>query len=136
MRKEYLPFFVLVIFVFTFSGCYSSDQIRSVDHIGTDYSILSNLAEVLRRQGGLDVKGIGDQVQVHIRGMNSFRLNTEPLYIINNMPVGQSYADANSALNVKDIVAVQVLRSYSETNSYGELGRNGVIKIRTRTAPR
>lgn len=123
-----------------------------------DYSSMSTLADALRVQSGLQVVGSSNNIKVTVRGVNSSRSSkgttfvqeagksspqqrettvlqdVEPLFIVDETIVGNTYADAARSINVQDIVSIKVLKSYSETNAYGETGKNGVIKISTKLA--
>jgi hypothetical protein len=79
------------------------------------------------------VTGTGNFVKVRIRGDNSIKIDSSPLYVVNNVNMGRDYAQVNNVVNTADIVSVRILRSYHEVTSYGELGRNGVILIKTRS---
>lgn len=97
----------------------------------------------------------GSAVSVRIRGVNSLQGSSEPLYIIDGVPVsgdsrnigtsGRSIADnapgegAGStdvsplaALNPNDIESVVVLKDASATAIYGSRGSNGVVLITTK----
>ena len=90
-----------------------------------------SLADVLRKNSSLNITGNGDNIRIQVRGSGSFQLNTEPLYVVDGVPMGNSYARANSAVNPNQIVSVRVLRSQSEVTVYGEDGNHGVILIKT-----
>ena len=98
------------------------------------YANLNNLSDALRMQSGLRVEGSGNGTKVYIRGTSTITLSTQPLYVINGNPIGQSYAMAANAVNVNDIVSIRVLKSSSQTTIYGEEGTNGVILIKTKVA--
>ncbi len=100
-----------------------------------DYARYTNLADVLRTQPGVVVKGYGGNVNVTIRGINSINLDTRPLYIVDNVPFGRDYSRVNDAVNPVNIKGINVLKSLAETNRYGEEGRNGVIMIRLKSLP-
>jgi TonB-dependent SusC/RagA subfamily outer membrane receptor len=68
----------------------------------------------------------GDKVQ--IRGPNSFYLSTEPLYLIDDVPVD---ANAISSLNPQDVERIEILKGPS-TSIYGSRGANGVIAVYTK----
>ena len=97
-----------------------------------DYSAYSNLADILRSQPGVVVDGQGNDVTVHIRGISSITLETQPLFVVNDVPLGNSYASANNAIIPANITSIRILRNTHELTTYGELGTNGVIKIKTR----
>ena len=81
-----------------------------------------NLADLLVQVPGVFVNGN----RVSIRGMGA------PLYIIDEVQIGRSYAQANNAVNIFDIDRVEVLKNAADLAIYGRRGQNGVIKIYTR----
>mmetsp|Transcript_12943 Transcript_12943/g.17996 ORF Transcript_12943/g.17996 Transcript_12943/m.17996 type:complete len:132 (+) Transcript_12943:32-427(+) len=97
-----------------------------------DFSSYTDLAGALRSVGGLQVSGTGDNIIVTLRGMSTFNLNTQPLYVVNNVPVGNTYSNANSMVNPAEITSIRVLRGSSATTIYGEDGNHGVILIKTK----
>ncbi len=90
--------------------------------IQVDYP--TSLASILTRSPSLYVEENGPYTRVLLRG-------STPLFVVDGMRVGYSYAAAESAVNVHDIASVEVLTSPSETMMYGREGSNGVIVIRT-----
>lgn len=68
----------------------------------------------------------GDKIQ--IRGPNSFYLSTEPLYLIDDVPVD---ASAISSLNPQDVERIEILKGPS-TAIYGSRGANGVVAVYTK----
>jgi TonB-dependent starch-binding outer membrane protein SusC len=70
----------------------------------------------------------GSRSTVRIRGVSSFQ-NNEPLYIIDGVPVQDSYLNF---LNPADIAAVNVLKDASAESIYGSRASNGVIIIETK----
>lgn len=71
----------------------------------------------------------GAASQVNLRGVTSINGNTQPLYIIDGVPV-----DENNfrSLNPQDIASISVLKDAGATAIYGNRGANGVIVIKTR----
>ncbi|MEN8247310.1 MAG: TonB-dependent receptor plug domain-containing protein [Bacteroidota bacterium] len=96
-----------------------------------DYSRYTSLADILRQQPGVVVSGTGQYASVQIRGMNSMQLDTRPLFVYDGVELGRDYTKANNAIDRSTIKSVRVLKSLSETNFYGERGRNGVIVIKS-----
>lgn len=91
--------------------------------------VFYSLADHLKRVPGLQqVDGV-----FRIRGNISFNADTEPLYVINGVPVGQSYEQANAIIDVNDIKSVRVLKDVGSTNKYGMRGSSGVVEITVRT---
>jgi TonB-linked SusC/RagA family outer membrane protein len=80
--------------------------------------------------------GVGTSVRV--RGTNSITANSEPLYVIDGVPVTQGTASADPTqnplvtINTADIASIQILKDASATAIYGSRGANGVILISTK----
>src|SRR5262245_30419281 len=69
----------------------------------------------------------GSRSTVRIRGISSFQ-NNDPLYVIDGVPVQDSYINW---LNPNDITSIQVLKDASSASIYGSRASNGVIVIET-----
>ena len=69
----------------------------------------------------------GSRSTVRIRGISSFQ-NNDPLYVIDGVPVQDSYINF---LNPNDITSIQVLKDASAASIYGSRASNGVILIET-----
>jgi TonB-dependent SusC/RagA subfamily outer membrane receptor len=65
---------------------------------------------------------------VQIRGISTLYGNTEPLYLIDNVPVD---VEAIQSLNPLDVDRIEILKGPS-TAIYGSRGGNGVIAVFTR----
>lgn len=88
----------------------------------------------------------GGQVKVQIRGQNSLRNGTTPLFIVDGVPyqpsitapTGGSYGalgtiiSALNFINPSDIESIDVLKDADATSIYGTRGANGVILITTK----
>ena len=89
----------------------------------------------------------GGGISVQIRGANSFMGSTEPLYVIDGVPLTASnedetisfdnsevlYRNALSFLDPNDIESIEVLKDASATAIYGSRGSNGVVMITTKS---
>lgn len=64
-----------------------------------------------------------------IRGTNSINSGTEPLFILDGVPVESS---TFNAINPNDIESVSVLKDASATSIYGARAANGVVVITTK----
>jgi TonB-linked SusC/RagA family outer membrane protein len=71
----------------------------------------------------------GAAANVIIRGVTSISGGTQPLYILDGVPI---QAAAFSALSAGDIASVDVLKDAVATALYGSRGSNGVIVITTK----
>lgn len=158
---KFRPYFQLLFSLLLFAGlaaCGSTQNATAGKGRQVDYSSMNTLADALRTQNGLQVVGNANNTKVTIRGVSTGRssksttyvqqatapgpaqketsviTDVEPLFVIDKTIVGNSYETASRAVNVQDISSIKVLKSYSETNSYGESGKNGVILITTKMA--
>ncbi len=109
------------------------DITGSVASVNIDQAQRPTTASVLQR---LDVvPGItvassgspGSRSTVRIRGISSFQ-NNDPLYVIDGVPVQDSYINF---INPNDISSIQVLKDASSASIYGSRASNGVILIET-----
>lgn len=76
---------------------------------------------------------------IKIRGTNSINSSTDPLWIIDGMPVysspsglGASNQNPMSLINSNDIESIQVLKDAAATSIYGSRASNGVIIVTTK----
>jgi len=93
----------------------------------------------------------GASTRVLVRGVSSITGSNQPLYVIDGVPIDNSYANANSTLaetnanrtvdfgnaasdiNPADIESISVLKGAAATSLYGSRAANGVIIIKTKT---
>jgi TonB-linked SusC/RagA family outer membrane protein len=71
----------------------------------------------------------GGNSTVNIRGVGSINGDTEPLFIMDGVPVDQ---DNFRSLNPQDIESIEVLKDAAATAIYGNRGANGVVVIQTK----
>lgn len=91
----------------------------------------------------------GGAVNVRIRGTSSVRSNTNPLYVIDGIPLSGANTSAAtnggntdigsagsldplSFLNPWDIASIDILKDASATSIYGSRGANGVVLVTTK----
>ena len=129
------------------TGAVSSVQAKDFNQgvITTPDQLLQN------KVAGLDITSASGQpgaaTTVKIRGNNSVRANSNPLYVIDGVPLDGRSArpsagtgfgsspDANplNFINPNDIQSVDVLKDASSAAIYGSRGANGVIVITTKS---
>lgn len=93
---------------------------------------------------GTGAPGQGSRVQ--IRGLTSIAANTQPLYIVDGIPIGLGGANVDRTegstivntnpldfINPNDIESISILKGPSAIAIYGTRGANGVILITTKT---
>jgi TonB-dependent SusC/RagA subfamily outer membrane receptor len=97
----------------------------NVIYVDEKLATYNNVFDIIKgRVPGVMVSGN----QIQIRGPNSFYLSTEPLYLIDDVPVD---ANAIAALNPQDVERIEILKGPSSA-IYGSRGANGVIAIYTK----
>ncbi len=80
----------------------------------------------------------GAGASVRVRGTNSITANSEPLYVVDGVPVVQGTASTDPTqnplvtINPNDIASVEILKDASATAIYGARGANGVILVTTK----
>ncbi len=125
---------------------------RKIDLTGTVNSVQSeeitraratNAQEAMQgRLPGVDIKRSsgkpGADFSIEIRGANSISGTTQPLYVIDGIPVGQLGGATNpiNDINPADIERIDVLKDASSTAIYGSRGANGVIIVTTKRGTR
>jgi TonB-linked SusC/RagA family outer membrane protein len=88
----------------------------------------------------------GSGSRVNIRGNSSITGDTQPLWVVDGVPINTSSNDINSSFNdgqvaptrfldidPNNIESISILRGLSATTTYGSQGRNGVILVTTKT---
>ena len=85
----------------------------------------------------------GGNTQVRIRGIGSISASSEPLYVIDGIPVQNGSIGTNdndgtstnvmSSINPNDIESISVLKDAASTAIYGSRGANGVILVTTKS---
>jgi TonB-linked SusC/RagA family outer membrane protein len=110
----------------------------------------ANLATSLAgKMAGVQVtrsaNGAGGSSRVVIRGTNSLVGNSQPLYVIDGIPMDNSnpnspgasggidYGDGISNINPEDVESMSVLKGPNAAALYGQRGSNGVILITTKS---
>lgn len=82
---------------------------------------------------GLDISTASGQPGanslVQIRGVSSINGNTEPLFIMDGVPINE---DNFRSLNPNDIASISVIKDAAGTSIFGSRGANGVIVIKTK----
>jgi TonB-dependent starch-binding outer membrane protein SusC len=90
----------------------------------------------------------GSGLTIEIRGASSLNFSTQPLYVIDGIPLedpsvgslnnnaylaGVTVASPLAAINPNDIASLEILKDASATAIYGSRGSNGVVLITTKS---
>lgn len=103
----------------------SSQKITEVPVTSPAQALQGRVAGVLvDRQGNRP----GDDSKILIRGRRSFKASSDPLFVVDGVPIDAGIND----INPNDIESMEVLKDASATAIYGSRGANGVILITTK----
>ncbi|WP_158642953.1 SusC/RagA family TonB-linked outer membrane protein [Mucilaginibacter ginsenosidivorax] len=108
-----------------------ADEIARANATGTQDAMQGRIAGVdIKRGSGKP----GSDFTIEIRGANSITGNTQPLYVIDGVPVAVNGSPSNPAndINPADIERIDILKDASSTAIYGSRGANGVVLITTK----
>ncbi|MDO5607542.1 MAG: TonB-dependent receptor [Capnocytophaga sp.] len=125
----------------------SVTSIRPTEELAATSNSIDNLLQ--GRVAGVNIATAGSTpgaaASIVIRGANSLTGDSQPLYVIDNVPqssTGQTMRsgsgdfqlaqDPLANLNPNDIADIQILKDASATAIYGSRGANGVILITTK----
>src|SRR5690606_3035734 len=86
---------------------------------------------------------VGSTTSIQIRGIGSMNASTEPLYVIDGVPVSSGntgqmgdyiYSTNNimNTLNPEDIESISILKDAAAASLYGSRAANGVVVITTK----
>ena len=107
-----------------------------------DPNLLNSLSGKVSGVNFISNGGPLSSTRVEIRGNNSLTGNTQPLYVIDGVPImnpmGEDgdldYGNPASAISPDDIESIEVLKGANAAALYGSDAANGVILITTRKA--
>lgn len=118
----------------------NSDEINSAKSSSLITGLQGKVAGLTISSAG----GTGTSQKVYIRGISSFTGSNQPLYVINGVPMQNSFAGNNGTnnsvdfgnqandINPDDVESVTILKGASATALYGSRAANGVIMITTK----
>ena len=116
-------------------GLMQADDMKKQRDESVDKMLQGAVAGVVSNSGSGQP---GSKSEVRIRGVGSMSASSEPLYVIDGIPVSSGPNDANGSTNVLstinpgDIESVSVLKDAAATSLYGSRASNGVIMITTK----
>jgi len=123
------------IVVVGYAAVKKSDVTSSISSVkGKELQTMTvgNVAESLQgKVAGVQVTGAGGpgaQPRVLIRGISTVNLSTDPLYVVDGIPMGTSI----NFLSNNEIESMEVLKDASASAIYGSRASNGVILITTK----
>jgi TonB-dependent SusC/RagA subfamily outer membrane receptor len=69
---------------------------------------------------------------LRIRGTSSWNSDTDPLYVVDGVPLTAAFGGPLTGINKADIERIQVLKDAASTSMYGSRGASGVVLIETK----
>lgn len=122
----------------------SEDDFNAGVNVSVDQLMQGKVAGALITQTDGDP---GGGFSINIRGVGSLNAGTQPLYVIDGLPIdsspllGGGGLDRNprnplNTLNPNDIESIEILKDASATAIYGSRGANGVVLITTKKGTR
>jgi TonB-dependent SusC/RagA subfamily outer membrane receptor len=150
ISQQHSPAFY-VLFAALLSGCASlpgvpgttDDPVVGQHRLGTtvtsadfDHSPGQSIEQIMQAHvpGIMLTPNANGTVSVRIDGINTFMAGTQPLYVIDGVPIQSGPAGGLVGLNPHDIATIQVFKDPVNTSLYGVRGSNGVIVITTKHA--
>ncbi|MGF1669642.1 MAG: TonB-dependent receptor plug domain-containing protein [Balneolaceae bacterium] len=91
-----------------------------------------SLIDHLRRIPGLHINRRGGETLIMVRGMQSIYGNNSALFVVNGRPIGTSFNQLESTVDVTDIRRISVLRGSEASQRYGLQASAGAILITTK----
>jgi outer membrane receptor for ferrienterochelin and colicin len=113
------------------SSSRKSDFDKQADVENPEHAI--SLVDHLRGLPGVQVSGSGSSARITIRGINSFTLQSEPLFVLNGQPLAGGLSAAIAVAPVESIKSIRVLKNAEDIGFYGVRGANGIIEITLKT---
>lgn len=116
----------------------AGEELAQQPTVGFDAALAGRAAGV---QVTSNAGSIGAPTRVLIRGVNSINLSSEPLYVVDGVPIetqtstaGSTYGYTNPLqnFNTQDIESIEFLKDGASSAIYGSRAANGVVLVRTR----
>jgi TonB-linked SusC/RagA family outer membrane protein len=109
------------------------EDVANISGTSLDKALQGQISGLQMTQGGASPTA---KSRVLIRGVGSIQGGTEPLFVIDGMPVAGPHTggDINpmSLVNPNDIESIEVLKDAAATALYGSRGSSGVVLITTK----
>jgi TonB-dependent SusC/RagA subfamily outer membrane receptor len=108
----------------------SGDASLKPDEIPGGNGYVNIFQMIQGRVAGVRVNLNGFTASVQIRGVGSIQAGTEPLYLLDNIPVD---AATLGQISPRDVESIEVYKDPSRTAIFGSQGANGAIAVYTKS---
>lgn len=107
--------------------------IGSVAEVQPGQQRYARVEEMLQgRVAGVEVRRIGNDYSIRIRGTATLMGDGEPLIVVDGMPLMRAGRSPLAGINPADVARIDVLKDAAAAAMYGSRGGNGVIVITTK----
>ena len=132
------------VVIIGYGSAQRKDLTGAVDYLTTDeFNQVANSSAQQLLQGKISGVTVttnsgapGDGSNIRIRGTGSLNLNSNPLYVVDGIPIDSGgVGGSRNALNVinpNDIESISILKDASASAIYGSRAANGVVLITTK----
>lgn len=127
---NFIKLIIVSSFIFLISGCYTSNASLSQKDANGKFQYTS-LSQTLRGKANLKITGSGEDLTVIIRGERSLYGNNEPLYMLDDVIIGDTYRQATSGIDPSTIARAEVITP-ANAGRFGSQGANGVIVFKSK----
>lgn len=87
--------------------------------------------ELLQRTAGVTVEGQGNSLSVKIRASKTMNTSQEPLFVVNDTPMGQGFSSI-AFIDPVLVKRISILKGGASASVYGSRGANGVVLVTLR----
>jgi tetratricopeptide (TPR) repeat protein len=98
-------------------------------NLSLDQALAGKIAGVQVGQANGSPGAVGS---IHIRGISSLSNNSQPLIVLDGIPLAAYSSDVAAYLNMNDVKTVEVYKAPQAAALYGSRGSNGVIVINSK----
>jgi outer membrane receptor for ferrienterochelin and colicin len=139
MKALHVGYIVILALGFILTGCATTGLTSGSSGDGDNepgtievHDPSLNLADYIRRAGGVSVHNIDGQTRVRIRGNLSFNSTSEPLFIVDGVRLGNNYDRVENLVPVDYIKSIRVLKGSEASSRFGLAASSGAIIIKTK----
>lgn len=102
-----------------------TEEISKARELNVINSLSGKVAGISINRAGT---GVGSPTRVVLRGNRSFNRDSQPIYIVDGVPLNGDISD----INPDDVESITVLKGANASALYGSRGQNGVIMVTTK----
>jgi len=123
---------IAAIFIALLASCGTAkstgDKESTTDGMTSENRMNTSLLNQIRRLKGMTLQS---GVPVFSKSANSLTGTAQPLYVVNDYTVGNSFASVKDIVNPVDVESIKAIQG-ADASFYGSRGANGVIVIKTK----